>query len=87
MLNNELRSLFSCNLLRFGYDVSGVKENTYTQNKGGFIMDIKTHIRNQIKHVRRAFLHARIYGFDTKTIERELEALTNQLLFLSEVRD
>jgi len=38
MLNNELRSLFSCNLLRFGYYVSGVMENTYNQNKGVFIM-------------------------------------------------
>jgi hypothetical protein len=38
IFNNELRSLFSCNLLRFGYYVSGVTENTYNQNKGEFIM-------------------------------------------------
>ena len=38
MLNNDLQSLFSCNLLHFGYYVNVVMENTYNQNKGGFIM-------------------------------------------------
>lgn len=36
MLNNDLRSLFSCNLLCFGYYVSDKQERTYGQNKGGF---------------------------------------------------
>jgi hypothetical protein len=38
MLNNDLQSLFSCNLLRFGYYVSDKQEGTYNQNKGGFAM-------------------------------------------------
>ena len=38
ILNNDLHSLFSCNLLRFDYYVSGIKENTYSQSKGEIIM-------------------------------------------------
>jgi len=38
MLNNDLQSLFSCNLLRFGYYVSDKQKRTYGQNKGGFLM-------------------------------------------------
>jgi len=38
ILNNDLQSLFSCNLLCFGYYVSDKQKRTYGQNKGGFIM-------------------------------------------------
>jgi hypothetical protein len=38
MLNNDLQSLFSYNLLRFRYYVSDKQKRTYNQNKGDFIM-------------------------------------------------
>jgi len=54
MLNNDLQSLFSCNLLCFGYYVTVSTKRTYNQNKGGFIMqDLQTSFFYDIQELIR----------------------------------
>jgi hypothetical protein len=53
MLNNDLQSLFPCNLLRFGYYVSATSKRTYGQNKGELIMQIQTSFFYDIQELIR----------------------------------